>query len=210
MGLRSLKMTATVDGLSSLAGLKLSVPLYVEVANAEAALSAVNCPGSGPSNATVKVKAVPGVAEIAIGIVDPTAFNHFASAPRVTKASLLDSTLLKVNALGHAYASNLTPETLAFTAKDITDNRVMTVSTRDTLTSLTNTLLGNLDVDIKILMVTIGSPKAVQKALADTLSTATVPLDTVLYNTLLTLGIRIGEADVRVTGVSCQRPVLVQ
>lgn len=205
-----LKVTATVDGLSSLAGLKIRVPLYVEVAYAEAALTAIDCLGGGPSNATVKIKAVPGVAEIAIGNVDPAAFSHFASTPRVAKATLVDSTLLKVAALGNAYASNLVPETLTFTPKDIANNRVATISTHDTLTSLTNTLLRNTDFDVSVLILTIGSPKAVQNALASTLSAATVPLDAVLYNTLLTLGIRIGEADIRVTGAFCQRPVLVQ
>ncbi|UVC06912.1 hypothetical protein IHQ71_16855 [Rhizobium sp. TH2] len=204
------KITASVSGLSALAGTKISVPIYVEVANAEAALSDIICQGGDPSNAIVKVKAVPGVAEIAIGNVDAAAFNHFASPPRVTKATIVDTALLKVAALGHAYASNISPDTLAFSPQDIRDGEIQSVSTRDTLTTLTTTLLGNLEVDIKVLILTLGTPKAVQIALADTLATLTKPLDVVLYNTLLTLGIRIGEADVRVTGVTCRRPVLVQ
>lgn len=104
----------------------------------------------------------------------------------------------------------MSPDTLEFLPSDIAAGKIKTVSTKDTLTSLTTSLLGNLELDIKILFITLGTPKAVQQALADTLATVTQPLDDVLYNTLLALGIRVGEADVRVTGVTCQRPVLVQ
>ena len=186
------RITATVDG------------------NAEAALSAIACQGGDASNATVKVAAVPGVAEIALGEVDMSAFNHFASPPRVSKAMIVDSALIKVAALGHAHASNMSADSLAFSPQDIREGKVRSVSTRDTLTSLTTTLIGNLELDIKLLMLVLGTPSSVKSALAGTLATITQPLDTVLYNTLLTLGIRIGEADVRVTGVNCRRPVLVQ
>ena len=87
---------------------------------------------------------------------------------------------------------------------------VKSVSTRDTLTSTTQSLLRNLDLDIKVLFLSLGSPKLVQIALADTLGAATPAIDTLLYNILLAVGVRVGEADVRVTGVNCLRPVLVQ
>jgi uncharacterized membrane protein len=101
-------------------------------------------------------------------------------------------------------------KTLSFTPANIAAGDIKSVSTEDTVTSLVTSLLKNLDLDIKVLFLTLGRPTAIQSALADTLSLLTKPLDKVLYNTLLTLGIRIGEADVRVTSVSCQRPALVQ
>lgn len=204
------RITASVDGLSKLAGMRVELPLYLEVATAEAALSDIACLGGSRSNATVKVKAVPGVAEIALGNVDTSAFANFGSKPRVEKAVIVNSALLKISALGHVEADNMSPDILSFEPRDIQAGKVKSVSTRDTLTSLTTSLLGNLELDIKVLFLTLGTPKAVQTALADTLATVTEPLDSVLYNTLLALGIRIGEADIRVTGVTCQRPVLVQ
>jgi uncharacterized membrane protein len=190
--------------------MKVQVPLYLEVATAEAALSEINCLGGARNNATVKIKAVPGVAEIALGTVDTSAFDNFGSAPRVTKATIVSSALLKVTALGHVDADNMSPETLSFLPSEIQAGKIKSVSTKDTLTSLTTSLLGNLDLEVKILLLTLGSPQAVQTALASTLATVTQPLDNVLYNTLLALGIRIGEADIRVTDVACQRSVLVQ
>jgi uncharacterized membrane protein len=205
-----ISVISTVDGLAALAGIKLQVPIFVDVAHAEAALSQIACLGGAKNNASVKVAVVPGVAEIALGNVDDTAFDNFGSMPRVAKATIVNSPMLKVTALGHVDADNMSKETLTFQPSEILSGKVKSVSTRDTLTSLTTSLLGNLDLDIKILLITIGSPKAVQSALAATLAKVTQPLDTVLYNTLLLLGVRIGEADVRVTGVNCQRPVLVQ
>ena len=139
-----------------------------------------------------------------------SAFNHLASDPRVTKATIVDTTLVKIAALGHAYATNISTDTLTFSPQDIRDGEVKFVSTRDTLTTLTASLIGNLELDIKILLLTLGTPASVKSALTSTLSTLTTPLDSVLYNTVLMLGIRIGEADVRVTGVNCRRSVLVQ
>lgn len=42
------------------------------------------------------------------------------------------------------------------------------------------------------------------------LSAAAAPFDDLLYILLLLAGVRVGEADIRVTGVGCQQPVLVQ
>jgi uncharacterized membrane protein len=104
----------------------------------------------------------------------------------------------------------MTKTKVTFSQADITQGTVKNVSTKDTATSLIQSLLKNLDLDIKVLFLTLGTPTLVTSALADTLSLVTKPLDTVLYNTLLVLGIKIGEADVRVTDVRCMQPALVQ
>lgn len=203
-------LNVSVTGLSAILGLKVNVPLYVEVANAEAQLAEIRCLGGSPDNASVKVNAVPGVAEIALGNVDTSAFINFGTKPRVTKAVLVDSLLLRAQALAHVTSGNLSKTALTFSPSDIASGKVRSVSTRDTLTSLVQSLLKNLDLEVNILFITLGTPTAVTAALADTLSLVTAPVDTLLYNLLLLLGVKIGEADVRVTGVSCQQPVLVQ
>jgi len=71
-------------------------------------------------------------------------------------------------------------------------------------------LIAGTDIQIQLLILTLGTNKAVMQAIADTLSSVTAPLDDVLYNTLLMLGIKIGEADVRFTDARCQQSVLVQ
>ncbi len=205
-----IRLNVSVNGLAAIAGLKLSVPLYVEVANAEAQLADINCQGTGANNAIVKVNAVPGVAAVAIGSVDPSAFINFGKSPFVNRATLIDSLLLSVRAKALATAANLSKTSVSFSPADIQSGRTRSLSTSDTLTSLTRSLLKNLDLQVNVLFISLGTPKEVTAALADTLSLLTAPIDKLLYNLLLTLGVKIGEVDLRVTGASCQQPVLVQ
>lgn len=205
-----LAVDVTVDGLSALAGIKIHLPLYVEVAASEARLADIRCLGGAPTNAGVSIDAVPGVAEIALGKVDPSVLSDFSVEARVKKARIVDSALVRIDAIAHVEAKNLSKARLSFTPSDIAAGATKSVSTRDTLTSATRTLLENLDLDVSVLFLTLGTPKAVTSALAATLGAVTPQVDELLYNVLLVAGVRIGEADIRVTGVQCQRPVLVQ
>lgn len=203
-----LSVEVAVDGLSAIAGLRVRVPIYIDLAQSEARLAAIRCTGGGQG--TVDVDVVPGAADIALGDVDTSAFNNFGKTPRVVQAAVVDSALLKILGKAQITASNMTKTKVTFSQADITQGTVKNVSTKDTATSLIQSLLKNLDLDIKVLFLTLGTPTLVTSALADTLSLVTKPLDTVLYNTLLVLGIKIGEADVRVTDVRCMQPALVQ
>lgn len=205
-----LAVEVSVNGLSALAGLKIKLPIYIEVAYAEGKLADIRCYGGTPQNASVSIDAVPGVAEIAIGTVHPSVLSNFSDEARVEKARLLDSALLRIDGIAHVETKNMQPQRLTFSPSEIVMGGVKSVSTKDILTSATQTLLNNLDADIRVLLLTVGSPQAVQTALAQTLSAATPSIDTLLYNLLLAVGVRVGEADVRVTGVSCLQPVLVQ
>jgi uncharacterized membrane protein len=199
-----------VDGLAALAGIRIKLPLYVEVAASEAKLADIRCLGGTTANANVTIDAVPGLAEIAIGAVDPSVLSNFSTEPRVKKARIVDSGLVNIDAIAHVEAQNLTKSRITFSPTEIAARTTKTASTRDALTSITKSLLENLDLDIQVLFLTIGTPKVLTAALASTLGAVTPAIDDLLYNLLLVVGVRIGEADIRVTGVRCQRPALVQ
>ncbi|WP_320201695.1 TadG family pilus assembly protein [Agrobacterium sp. rho-13.3] len=204
-----LSIETKVDGLKALLNTSVRVPIYVEVANAEAKLSDIRCNANGTG--AVDVDVVPGVVEIALGDVDTSAFNNFGKDPRVTKATIVEALgLVKISGMAHINTANLTKTKLTFQQSDITQGTVKTVSTKDITTSLIKSLLTNLDLDISVLFLNLSSPAPLQAALAETLSIATAPIDSLLYNTLMLLGIKIGEADVRVTDVRCMHPALVQ
>ncbi len=205
-----LAIEVNVDGLAALAGMRIKLPIYVEVAHAEGKLADIRCYGGSNTNASVSIDAVPGVAEIAIGTVHPSVLSNFSDEARVEKARLVDSALLKIDGIAHVETKNMLPQRLTFSPSEVAANSIKSVSTKDILTSTTQTLLNNLDVDIQVLFLTVGSPKVVQAALAQTLGTVTPAIDTLLYNLLLAVGVRVGEADIRVTGVNCLQPVLVQ
>lgn len=199
-----------VDGLSALAGIRIRLPIYVELAHAEAKLSDIHCYGGTPENAAVVVDAVPGIAEIAVGDVDPTILASFSSDARVTPARLVDATVLKIDAIAHVESKNLQASRLSFSPNEVATRAIKSVSTKDILTSTTKTLLNNLNAEIHVGPLSLGTPTLLQQALAQTLGSVTAPVDELLYNLLLLVGVRVGEADVRVTGVKCQPPVLVQ
>ncbi|ASY63195.1 hypothetical protein SJ05684_c17530 [Sinorhizobium sojae CCBAU 05684] len=201
---------ANIEGLAALSGVMLQVPLYVELAHAEAKLADIHCLGGSPENASVAVDAVPGVAEFALGEVNPDILASFSAEPRVASARIVDTALLKIDALAHITAENLQPSRLTFSPNEVASRTVKSVSTKDILSSTMQTLLGDLDTRIQVGPVSLGSPTLVREALAETLSAAAAPIDDLLYNLLLLTGVRVGEADIRVTGVSCQQPVLVQ
>jgi uncharacterized membrane protein len=205
-----LAVSVVVDGLQAIAGLKVNIPLYVEVAHAEARLADIRCTGGGQG--TVDVEVVPGVVEIALGNVDTSAFANFGKDPRVTKTAIVDSVLLAINGSAMINVTNMAKTKLTFTQSDITQAKIKSVSTKDTVTTLVSSLLKNLNLDIRILFLNLdlGGLAGIQSALANTLSLVTAPVDQLLYNVLLVLGVKIGEADVRVTDVRCQQPALVQ
>lgn len=210
-----LSVDLNVDGLSAIAGLKVRVPLYVNVAYAEARLADIRCTSAG--QASVDIEVVPGVAEIALGSVDTTAFSNFGKTPRVTEVAVVDSGLLRIKGMALIDTGNQKKTKVTFAQQDITKATVKTVSSQDTATSLVQSLLKNLKLTITLLpdtflgqLLTIQTPTLILNALADTLAIITKPVDAILYNTLLVLGVRIGEADVRVTDARCMSPALVQ
>jgi uncharacterized membrane protein len=206
-----LSVEVNIDGLAALAGLRIKLPLYVEVAASEAKLAEIRCLGGAPGNANVAIDAVPGVAEVAIGKVDPSVLSDFSDEPRVEKARLVDAALFSIDALAHVEAKNETKSRLTYSPTEIAAGTTKSVSTQDTLTSAIRSLFGELkaEINVKILGLQINLDP-ISKALGNTLVAVTPAIDELLYNVLVLVGVRIGEADIRVTGVDCKRPALVQ
>ncbi|WP_367714967.1 pilus assembly protein TadG-related protein [Nitratireductor sp. GISD-1A_MAKvit] len=196
----------------------LRVPLYVEVAHAEARLADIQCSRTASGGGSAVVDAMPGVLEIALGEVDDRVLSTFSDSPRVTPAKLIDvSSLLSISAEGmaHVETQNMEPDRLRFSASDIRRARIRSVSTRQLLGSTTSSLISNLDLDVKVqggglLGGTLLNNALVKSTVKTALAGLSRPIDELLYNVLVLAGVKIGEADVRVTGINCERPVLVQ
>lgn len=206
-----IKLTIAIDGLTLLLGTKIQLPLYIQVASAVGKISAITCLGNGAKNANVSVDTIPGLADLYIGNVDTTNFSNFSASPTVTAATLVNVLgLISATASAHVAITNLTKTTLLFSPTDIAAGTTKTASTTDTLTSTVASLLGNTAYSINVLFITLNSQAMYQQALAATLSSITAPLDDLLNQILLLVGVKIGQADVSVTDVRCQQPVLVQ
>lgn len=207
-----LVVDARIEGLQALAGTTIRVPLYVAVAHAEAVATDIQCSPGAIDAGTVSVDALPGVAEIAIGAVDGT-LSDFSDAPQVAPVDLVNlANLVRIGGKAHVAIENHRPTALFFDRRDIAENRVKRVATHDMLGSTTATLLQNLDLEIDVLGLSLGPAAEIlyKNALFASLSEMAAPLDRLLSNLLALAGVRVGEADVRVTGIACERPTLVQ
>ncbi|MBZ9772070.1 TadG family pilus assembly protein [Mesorhizobium sp. CO1-1-8] len=206
--------------------LSVKLPLNVEVAYAEAKLTDISCP-TGPDSLKVTIAAKPGVAAVNLAASDadnsPTAFADFSNPQSFSDANIADVSLnllllkiplILVKGSAGADITNVSPTNLVFNKTEIAAKTIKTTPTRDITQTLTTSLvdklslsvnaLGILGLDVTALLGTV------KPAVTTLLKTVTAPVDTLLYNLLDTLGVHLGEADVRVTGATCGRAVLVQ
>lgn len=190
------------------------VPIFIDVASAEAQLKSISCP-QGPGSATVRLGVKPGVAGVYLGDTDIDLMKNFSKTPAVKTTTIAEvkALFLKVAELrGRVQLplGNPKEEIKTFTSADIAAKRVQTVSTSKLVGSLFGGLITGLDLEV----VLIGALPLPLGGLTQLLGILLQPLaptvDGLLFGILDLLGVKLGEADVQVTGVLCQRAVLTQ
>ena len=205
-----LALEAQLGGKGLLSGIAVKLPLYLELAYAEAKLASVSCPSGRENSAVVNVAARPGIADLWIADVDRASMRRFDRSPDISRAQLVRTPVLKVNGQAHVEVGNKTPSQLRFSYADIRSGKIKQVSTRNFTESLVGSLLADLELDIQAAGLKLGLPELVKQTLVGLMTPVTKPLDNVVYTLLEALGLKVGEADIRVHGVKCQRAVLIQ
>jgi uncharacterized membrane protein len=205
-----LSLAIELGGEGALPGIDVKVPLYLEIAYAEAKLSAIECGGGTSSASGVTIDAKPGVVEAWIGATSPGDMQDFSRSVDASPVTLVKLPLVSISALAHAAMTNNDPTSLHYDASDIRDQAIKTVSTRDFTSSLFSSLLGNLQLKANVAGLGIGVPPGLTGALKTTLQAAAPAIDGLLNTLLDALGVKLGQADVQVTGAVCGRAVLVQ
>lgn len=204
-----LYVEATIGGRGALAGIAVRLPVFVEVAYAEAKIDSVSCPYGNAALASVDMGVRPGIVEARIADLSGD-LKDFGDNQNFRPARLVDITALKITGQAHAEMGNQRFRSVRFDYNDIRNMKTKTVSTSNYTSSLVGSLLGDLDVNIQLVGLSLLSLNSLSSAVAATLAPAATPLDGVIYNLASGLGLSVGEADVSVTGVRCQRSVLVQ
>ena len=210
-----LKVIASIGGPGGLLGASIKLPIYIELAYAEATLQGIACPTGRPESARVSISAKPGVAEIWIGEINADEMKTFSRKPTVKPAKLVQMPIVTATGSAHVEVGNVHPIALTFTKREIDDRVVKSVSSRSLTQSLTRSLIKDLELKVSLnlgpltLGVLVPSSDAVKSSLTDILEEASSPVDTLVYNLLSAIGVKVGEADIRVNGVSCGRSVLV-
>ncbi|HEV7229397.1 TadG family pilus assembly protein [Brevundimonas sp.] len=184
---------------TKLAGLaQVDLPLMVELAPAEARLAGVDC-GAG----AVTVEARPGLARAAVGAASGD-FDDFSRDLTVEEARLLSvAGLVTVRARAEVEAAQTTFRPLTFDRAEVQARARKSVSTTTIGESLVASLLRNLDVTVSALGLGLGLG-GLEDKLAALLAPVGATLDGLLNPLLSLLGVRLGEADVRIAGLDCR------
>lgn len=203
------------DGLVSYLA-NVHVPIFIDVASGEAELKSISCP-QGPGSATVKLAVKPGLAGVYLGDTDIDLMKNFSKTPVVRKTAiatvkLLVADIAELRGRVELPLGNPKQEIVTFTPADIAAKRIKTVGTNQLAGSLFVGLVKGLDLEVVLLgFLPLPLPLSGLTQLLGTLLTPLGPtVDGLLFGVLDLLGVKIGQADVQVTGVLCQRAVLTQ
>lgn len=198
---------AEVLPAGSLLGIaNVRLPLFVELAEAEAKLSAIDCANRRAGGATLLVR--PSVGHAAIADLFPANISNHKQPLVEGPARLISAPLVSVTGKARV---DLTPsqwKSVAFTAPEIAARSIKTVSSDSLVQGLTLSLVQKLDLQVNIIGLGLGLAPVTQ-LVGNTLTPVAPALDGVINSLTGLLGIHLGQADVRVNGVRCGVPALV-
>jgi uncharacterized membrane protein len=181
------------------------LPVYVELAPAQAKLSSLSCTATDRS-ASLLVQT--SIGHVSIADVATAGLTDMTSTPTENPATIVNLLGLKVYGSARTDLSSGGWQTVNFNSSEIAARTTKTVSSSGVLTAITSSLLGKLNLTVQAgpfgLSTAILSP-----LLTPLLSTVGALLDPVLQNLLNLLGIHLGQADVRMNGVRCGTAALV-
>lgn len=191
--------------LSGIASVR--IPLYVELAAAEARLSAIHCT-RGAANEGVHLSVTPSIGTVALADVDMTALTQF-SAPANPRPALLAQVLAtRVTGYANVALGGVQAQTVHFSPTDISASQVKRVATNDLTQGLAASVIGQTQLQVSLLGITLGT-SPLSPAIGAVLSATAPLLDGILNGVTATLGVQLGSADVRVHDLRCGMAAIV-
>ena len=188
--------TRTTQVLAGLAQVEL--PILIELAPSEAKLKGLTCRPAKSADVDVR----PGLARAWVGSINEAKLGDFKTNLNPQPATILSVLLVRLDAKADIEVGDQSFTTAHFSAADIRDQRVQTVKARGLANGLTSTLLQRLEITPVVLFISLPLGELTE-ALGVLLSPIGPALDLVLNPLLDLLGVGLGEADVRVHGLSC-------
>lgn len=186
---------------------QVRVPVLTELAAAEARLADIRCGFSGAQR-EVTLAVAPSIGSITLGEVNTANLDNFRTPLRPSRATLVRTAALQVEGAARIELGGQQWQNVRFSGAEIDRGTVKTVSTRDAARATISSLLGQTDLTVRVLGLGLGTG-AVTTALRSTLTSVAAPLDELVNGLTDLLGVRLGEADVRVNGVRCGGAALV-
>lgn len=199
-------VVTSFDALSGL-GAGLRVPLYTELASAEATMTDIVC-AAGDGSDGVYIEAKPSLGTAAIADVNSDLFADFSAPLWLEPARIFDSALVEVDAYADIAVGGDAAQELHFTPADVEDRRTRTAGTTDALQGTANSLAEDVTLDVRALGLGLDAGQYAN-LVGNALDGAAPSLDTLLNQLNALLGIKLGAADVTVDRLRCGQPTLV-
>ncbi len=200
-------LEASIGG-SLIGGDLVRLPLYLELASAEARVTDIVCkPGQRDAD-RVAVSVQPGLMTMRIADIHGD-LREFGSTPYFEPAELLNATLIRVTGMAQTRLAAPDADTIWFSQRDIGGDP-KTVETHDALGGALSSTVRDLELDVDILGISLLSPRLIQAQVADVLAVAAEPVDQIVFSLTSALGLGLGEADVWLHDADCNQSVLVQ
>ncbi len=196
-----LRLVAQVLGTGPLESISIRLPIYLELAYADATLTGVAC-GATEADRSATVAVRPGIARAAIADVTDNEMLNSGMWNTLRKAEIVRTPLLKILAKAIVDVGNQSATALQFDQSDVDDNEIKRVNTNEIVGSVVSSLLEKSSFDISalgIINISLVTPAALRSILKPVAST----LDPIVAEILKTVGISLGEADVGVHGIRC-------
>ena len=202
-----LYLDTTLAGAATLGLVSVRLPVYVELAQAQAKLSAISCP-NGASRARVTLDVMPAVGEVAIADIDTGTLADFTAPVTKRRALIAHAVLVDVTGQSSVTLGGVNWQSVTFSADDIAAHRPLTVSTNDIAQGVATSLISRIDLRATALGLGLNLSSATA-TVGGILNVAAPALDGVVDQVSSLLGVHVGQADTRIDGVRCGTPALV-
>lgn len=202
-----LYIDAQIAGPATLGLASLRLPIFVELAAAQASLGQIAC-AKGVSSATVGLDVTPSVGNVMVADISANRLNDFTLPITGQRATIAHVALINVTGYADVKLGGMMAQRVTFTSDDISQNRVLSVSTNDLTQGLASSLVRGLDLRVNLLGLGLNL-SAISAAVGSAISVAAPAIDTFINELTGLLGVRIGQADVQINGVRCGRSMLV-
>ncbi|MBV2150259.1 hypothetical protein KRZ98_18650 [Sphingobium sp. AS12] len=197
--------STVATALSGIASVR--IPLYVELAAAEARLAAIDCT-AGSAGRGVTLAVTPSIGTAALADVDVQALTNF-NAPANPRPAVLAQVLgTKVTGYANIALGGVQPQNVHFSPTEISAQTAKRVSTNDLTQGLAASLASRTQVQVSVLGINLNLSPLVP-AIGTLLATTAPLLDGILANVTATLGVQLGYADVRVHQMRCGMAAIV-
>lgn len=197
--------TTVATGLTSIATIKL--PVFVELAEAEARLADIHCATTAPRGVTLAV--TPSIGTAAIASVDAGSLDSLTVAPALAKSRIAHVAAASVRAYAELNIGGASAESQFFSAAEIDGGTWKSTATDDAVTALATSLVHRIDLEVTTPLGPLLVPTNLKSSIAAALVAIAPTVDGVLNDVTRTMGVRLGIADTRVDAMRCGTAILV-